>query len=75
MDQAKPLKLAAVFFTIFWSGWMLWSSGDYHPAHIILLAVCGTIAGYLWYLGMRWMFRTMHLLPLKGDQGGGHETR
>ena len=29
---------------------MLWWSGEYHPAYIIILTICGTIAGYLWYL-------------------------
>ena len=72
MDQAKRLKLAAVFFTIFWIAGMLWWSGEYHPAYIILLAVCGSIGGYLWYLAMRWVFQRMRLL--NGDHGRGRET-
>jgi uncharacterized membrane protein YfcA len=72
MDQAKRLKLAAIFFTIFWIGGMLWWSGEYHPAYIILLAVCGTIGGYLWYLAMRRVFQ--HSRPLNGDHGTGRET-
>ena len=71
MDQARRLKLAAVFFSIFWIGGMLWWSGEYHPAYIILLAVCGTLGGYLWYLAMRWVFEHMYLLPPNGDQNGG----
>lgn len=47
MDQAMRLKLAAVFFAIFWVGSMLWWSGEYHPAYIILLALCGAIGGFL----------------------------
>jgi hypothetical protein len=74
MDQAKRLKLAAIFFTVFWIGGMLWWSGEYHPAYIILLAVCGTIGGYLWYLAMRWVFHHMRQLPLNGDRGVGRET-
>ena len=70
MDQATPLKWAAVAFTIFWIGGMLWWSGEYHPAYIILLVVCGTIGGYLWYLAMRWVFRHMHLLTRNGNAGG-----
>lgn len=50
MDKAKRLKLAAVFFAVFWVGGMLWWSGEYHPAYIILLTVCGSLGGYLWYL-------------------------
>jgi hypothetical protein len=74
MDQAMRLKLAAVFFAIFWVGSMLWWSGEYHPAYIILLAVCGAIGGYLWYLAMRWVFRHMHLVTRNGNRGAGSET-
>jgi len=69
MDQARRLKLSAIFFTVFWIGGMLWWSGEYHPANIIILAVCGIVGGYLWYLAMRRFFERMHLLPLNGDQG------
>jgi hypothetical protein len=51
---------------------MLWWSGEYHPAYIIILAVCGAVGGYLWYLAMRWTFRCMHLL--NGDRGADQET-
>ena len=68
MTPTTPLKLCAIAFTVLWSGWMLWSSGSYEPANIIILAVCGSIAGYLWYRIMRWCFRRMHLLP---DHGAG----
>jgi hypothetical protein len=53
---------------------MLWWSGEYHPAYIILLAVCGAIGGYLWYLAMRWVFRHMHLVTRNGNRGAGSET-
>src|SRR5438552_18304025 len=69
MDQARRLKLGAIFFTLFWIGGMLWSSGEYHPAYIILLGVCGILGGYLWYLAMRRVFRRIHLLPLNRDHG------
>jgi UDP-N-acetylmuramyl pentapeptide phosphotransferase/UDP-N-acetylglucosamine-1-phosphate transferase len=62
MDQQKRLKLAAVFFAVFWIGGMLWWSGEYHPAYVILLAVCGSLGGYLWFLAMRWFFSHMHRL-------------
>ena len=74
MDQATPLKWAAIAFTIFWVGGMLWWSGEYHPANIIILAVCGTVGGYLWYLAMHWVFGCMHLLSPNGDHGAGRET-
>jgi hypothetical protein len=72
MDQATRLKWAAVAFTIFWIGGMLWWSGEYHPAHIVILAVCGSVGGYLWYLAMRWFFQCMHLL--NDDHGAGQGT-
>ena len=71
MDQAKRLKFGAIFFTIFWVGAMLWWSGEHHPANIVILTICGSIAGYLWYLAMRWTFQ--RLPPLNGDQGSGRE--
>jgi hypothetical protein len=74
MDKAKRLKLAAVFFAVFWVGGMLWWSGEYHPAYIILLTVCGSLGGYLWYLAMRWVFERLYLLPPSGDQGGGRKA-
>jgi predicted glycosyl hydrolase (DUF1957 family) len=70
MKPTTPLKLSAIAFTVLWSGWMLWWSGTYEPANIIILSVCGSIAGYLWYRGMRWSFRLMRLLPRDaGDSG------
>ena len=55
-----------------WIGGMLWWSGEHHPAYIILLAICGSIGGYLWFLAMSWMFQ--HLPPLNGNQGGGRKA-
>ena len=75
MDQERRLKFAAVFFAVFWIGGMLWWSGEYHPAYIMLLAVCGSLGGYLWYLAMRWVFSHMHLLNRNGDRGAGSETQ
>jgi hypothetical protein len=63
MTPTTPLKLCAIAFTVLWSGWMLWWSGSYDPANVIILAICGSIAGYLWYLAMRWWFRRISLLP------------
>src|SRR4249920_2542218 len=45
MDQATRLRWAAVAFAIFWIGGMLWWSGENHPAHIVILAVCGSLGG------------------------------
>ena len=70
MKPTIPLKLSAIGFTVLWSGWMLWSSGSYTPANIIILAVCGSVAGYLWYRMMRWCFRRMKMLPSNGADPG-----
>ena len=72
MDQSRPLKRSAVAFTIFWIGGMLWWSGEHHPAYIVILAVCGSVGGYLWYLAMRWTFQCIHLL--NGDHDAGQGT-
>lgn len=74
MDQEKRLKVAAVCFAVFWIAGMAWWSGEYHPAYIILLAVCGSLGGYLWYLMMHWAFRHMRLLPMGGHQSNGHDV-
>jgi hypothetical protein len=61
MDQAKRLKLGAIFFAIFWTGGMLWWSGELHAVNAVILTVCGAVGGYLWYLAMGWMFQAMRL--------------
>jgi hypothetical protein len=33
------------------------------PANIIILSVCGALAGYFWYRAMRWQFQLMGMLP------------
>ena len=48
---------------------MLWWSGELHPANIVILTICGSVGGYLWYLAMHWMFEALHLHPLNGDRG------
>ena len=70
MTSTTPLKLSAIAFTVLWSGWMLWWSGTYDRANVIILALCGSIAGYLWYRIMRWCFQRMKMLPNKGTDPG-----
>ncbi|MFH1343258.1 MAG: hypothetical protein ABIL01_18930 [Pseudomonadota bacterium] len=66
MNPIARLKLSSVFFAVFWVGGMLWWSGAYEPANIVILSVCGAVAGYFWYRAMRWQFRLMGLLPREG---------
>jgi hypothetical protein len=69
MDQAKRLKVGAIFFAVFWILGMLWWSGELHPANIVILTICGAVGGYLWYLAMHWMFQVMHSHPLNSERG------
>jgi hypothetical protein len=75
MDPTTRLKLSGAAFTILWTGWMLWWSGSFDLANIIILAICGSLAGYAWYRVMRWQFRRKGLLPLDEQPGGSTEGR
>jgi hypothetical protein len=57
------LKLSSVMFAVLWSGWMVWSSGDFAVANIVIVTIVGAVAGYFWFLGMRWYFRRIGRLP------------
>jgi hypothetical protein len=61
VSPSAPLKLGAVAFAVLWTLWMLWWSGSLDRAHVAMLTICGAVAGYLWYLGMRWLFARMRL--------------
>jgi hypothetical protein len=51
---------------------MLWWSGEYDPGNVIILAVCGAIAGTIWYRVMGWWFRRISLLPHDGSGPGAN---
>jgi hypothetical protein len=75
MKPTMPLKYCAIAFAVLWVGWMVWWSGIYQPANIVILSVCGAAAGYFWYRAMRWSFQWMKLLPRDGaDNGAGHSA-
>jgi hypothetical protein len=63
MNPITRLKLSAVMFTVLWTGFMLWWSGMFEPANIILLSICGALVGYFWYRAMRWQFQRVGMLP------------
>jgi hypothetical protein len=63
MNPATSLKYSAIAFTVLWIGWMLWWSGSFEWANVIILTVSGIVAGYLWYRAMRWYFQRRGLLP------------
>jgi hypothetical protein len=55
MNPVTSVKLSAIFFAAFWSAGMVWWSGTFDLANIVITAIFGAIAGYLWYLAMRWV--------------------
>lgn len=62
-NPVTSLKLGAIAFTVLWIGWMLWWSGSFDRVNIIMLTICGCVAGYGWYRAMRWQFQRSGLLP------------
>ena len=69
MDPTSRLKWSSVAFTVLWTGWMIWWSGDFDTTNIVILTICGAIAGYLWFRAMRWQFRRMGMLPRQNQPG------
>jgi glycopeptide antibiotics resistance protein len=65
-----PLKAGAIVFTLLWTAWMMWWSGSFSSADVVILALCGAAVGYLWYRAMRWQFERMGMLPRKDDSAG-----
>jgi uncharacterized membrane-anchored protein len=63
MQTTVPLKLASIAFAGAWTCWMVWSTASFDTVGIIILTMCGTVAGIAWYFVMRWLFRLIHLLP------------
>lgn len=61
VSPSTPLKLGAVAFAVLWTLWMLWWSGSLDRVNVAMLTICGAVAGYLWYLAMRWLFARMRL--------------
>ena len=62
-NPVNSLKWGSIAFAVLWTGWMIWSSGDFSVAHIIIWTICGALAGYFWFRLMRWSFRRMGMLP------------
>jgi hypothetical protein len=60
-QSQMSLKWSAIVFAVLWTVGMVWWSGSVQPANVVILAICGVMVGYFWYLGMRWFFRRAHL--------------
>ncbi len=56
-NPTASLKWASVAFAVLWTGGMIWWSGHLAAAEIVILTICGAVAGYLWYRLMCWQFR------------------
>ncbi len=56
MNPTPGLKWSAAFFGVFWTVGMVWLRGAYDPGYILVTAIGGSVAGYLWYLVMRRIF-------------------
>jgi hypothetical protein len=63
MQTTIPLKLASIAFAVAWTVWMVWSTASFDSVGIVILTMCGTLAGIAWYFVMRSLFRLIHLLP------------
>jgi len=60
VNPVTRLKAGALVFTVLWTGWMLWWSGSLETVNVVMLAICGALAGYLWYRFMRyWLIDRM----------------
>jgi hypothetical protein len=69
MNPVTSLKLGATAFTVLWIGWMLWWSGSFDRVNIIMLSICGVVAGYGWYRAMRWQFSAQRLAAAQPTSG------
>ena len=68
-NPVSSLKWGSIAFAVLWTAWMIWWSGNLALANIIIVAICGAVAGYLWYRLMCWQFRLMGLLPRENAPG------
>jgi hypothetical protein len=67
-NPTTPLKFSAIVFAILWTGWMLWWSGSFAPANVVILSICGSVAGVGWFFAMRFIFQHRGLLPREGGE-------
>jgi hypothetical protein len=49
MRNETLLKLSAVVFAVLWTLLMWWSRGPLNQVPLVILIMCGAIAGALWY--------------------------
>jgi len=57
LDSTNPAKLGAWIFAVLWTAAMIWRSDPFDVVNVVFLVIGGAIAGYLWYVFMRWYIR------------------
>ena len=75
VNRSTPLKLGAIAFAVLWTLWMLWWSGSLDRVNVAMLTVCGAVAGYLWYLAMRWFARRARAFAVDASTEGPQRPR
>lgn len=45
-------KLTAFAFALLWTIFLVWSCGPAEPVNVVLMAICGGLAGWCIYLAM-----------------------
>ena len=74
VNSVTRLKWCAVAFAVLWTCWMIWWSGSYDRANVVILVVCGSVVGYLWYHTLRWHLQRKGLLPRDQNPPGSIAT-
>ena len=64
MNPTAGLKWSAAFFGVFWTVGMIWLRGAVDPGYIVITAISGSVAGWLWYLALSM------LINRRGDIAG-----
>jgi phosphate/sulfate permease len=74
INSTTSLKWSAILFAALWTVGMVWWSASVQPVNVIILAMCGVLAAYFWYLGMRWFFQRARLSSAAGEGADDRET-
>jgi hypothetical protein len=65
MTGTTQLKLASIVFAVLWTSFVGWTSRPLHTGELVILLVCGALAGLGWYFGVgRWQ-RYQSNAPIK----------
>jgi hypothetical protein len=66
LNSFTTLKWGSVVLAIFWTGWMMYWTGSFDVAAIVIWSICGAAFGVFWYFGMRLAFKHIFLLAPDG---------